>query len=91
VAEFVTWEEARYRLHVFAAAATDVVEYSVEVALPAIAGDFDGSGVVDLADFALLKAAFGRLGATRASGDTDGDGDVDLSDFGLLKVNLGQS
>jgi hypothetical protein len=82
---------ARYRLHVFAPTATGVVEYSVEVSLPTIAGDFDGNGAVDLTDFGLLKAAFGSLDATRATGDADGDGDVDLSDFGLLKANLGRS
>lgn len=82
---------ARYRLHVFAAAGSDVAEYSVGVSLPTIPGDFDGSGMVDLADFGLLKAAFGRVDATRAAGDADGDGDVDLSDFGLLKANLGRS
>ncbi len=90
----VAWNAAagaRYRLHVFAAAATDVAEYSVELALPTIAADFDGNGLVDLSDFGLLKAAFGRLDASRASGDADGDGDVDLSDFGLLKANLGRS
>ncbi|MFO0898207.1 MAG: hypothetical protein U0836_12355 [Pirellulales bacterium] len=90
----VAWNAAagaRYRLHVFAAAATDVAEYSVELSLPTITADFDGNGLVDLSDFGLLKAAFGRLDASRAAGDADGDGDVDLSDFGLLKANLGRT
>jgi len=50
--------------------------------------DFDGNGVVDLGDLAILLANFGTpSGAT--DGDTDGDGDVDLSDLAVLLSAFG--
>ncbi len=54
----------------------------------ALGGDVNGDEVVDLTDFALLKAHF-ATGTTRATGDLNGNGQVDLSDFGLLKINFG--
>jgi hypothetical protein len=51
-------------------------------------GDADRSGLVDLADFALLKSQFGRQGE-KLAGDIDRDGDVDLADLGILRSNFG--
>jgi hypothetical protein len=53
-----------------------------------VAGDVNGDGKVDLNDFGILKANFGK-GATRAEGDLNSDGKVDLSDFGMLKAHFG--
>ncbi|NLF32684.1 MAG: hypothetical protein GX591_17550, partial [Planctomycetes bacterium] len=59
--------------------------------VPAVPGDADADGDVDLDDFVLLKQNFGTpSGATAAQGDFDGDGDVDLDDFVILKQNFGR-
>jgi hypothetical protein len=50
--------------------------------------DLDGDGDIDLADFAVLKFYFGRVGDY--PGDVDGNGRVDLTDFGILKANFGK-
>jgi hypothetical protein len=45
-------------------------------------GDFDGSGVVDVADLAIWRRNNGlSAGQSAASGDADADGDVDGADF----------
>jgi len=62
----------------------------VEQAIVPVPGDADGSGSVDLADFAILKQNFGRQGAW-VDGDFTGDGRVDLYDFGILKDNFGRT
>jgi acid phosphatase len=47
--------------------------------------DANGDGVVDLADFSIFVANYGRTsGATRRSGDFDGDGNVGRDDLGIL-------
>jgi probable HAF family extracellular repeat protein len=55
---------------------------------PAVLGDLDGDGDVDLSDLSILVAHYGMTsGATYEDGDLDGDGDVDLIDLaGLLAV-----
>lgn len=53
-----------------------------------IPGDFDDSGVVDVADFTILSNNLaGELdgSVTYSEGDIDFDGDVDLNDFGEFK------
>jgi hypothetical protein len=55
-----------------------------------LAGDANGDGKVDLADFGILKANFGA-GSTKAQGDFNGDAKVDLTDFGILQDNFGKS
>ena len=48
-------------------------------------GDFDHNGVRELADLAVLLAAFGGS----AAGDMDGDGDTDLQDLATLLALFG--
>ena len=55
---------------------------------PAISGDFDFDGDVDLADFGLFAACFNGPNRAPADGcvvgaDLDTDDDVDLADFGV--------
>jgi len=57
---------------------------------PALMGDVNSDGKVDLSDFGVIKSQFGR-GDTWAKGDLDGNGRVDLSDFGLFKANFGRT
>ncbi|MEM1012842.1 MAG: hypothetical protein AAGI46_11560 [Planctomycetota bacterium] len=52
-------------------------------------GDANFDGVVDLADFGLLRAGFGDSG--RNAADFNLDGTVDLADFGILRAFFGQS
>ncbi len=52
--------------------------------------DADGSGAVDLDDFAVLKQHFGTA-AGIAAGDFDLTGAVDLDDFAVLKQHFGAS
>jgi hypothetical protein len=54
-------------------------------------GDANGDGVVNLADFGILRANFGSTGASFATGDFNGDGLVNLADFGILRANFGNS
>jgi hypothetical protein len=57
-------------------------------------GDTDGNNVVNLTDFSLLAAAFGKqTGQTGfdARADFNGDSVVNLTDFSLLATSFGQS
>jgi hypothetical protein len=58
---------------------------------PALTGDVNGDGRVDLDDFGVLKSHFGQSPAGAAEGDLDGDSTVDLADFGVLKASFGRS
>ncbi len=53
-----------------------------------VRGDANLDGVVNLADFGVLRASFGDA-AGWAAGDFTGDGVVNLADFGLLRSNFG--
>jgi len=57
---------------------------------PAVPGDINLDGEVNLQDFGVLKQNFGQ-GARRTGGDLTGDGVVGLADFGELKANFGRS
>ena len=52
---------------------------------PAIAGDFDGNGMVDAADLAQWEGDYGINGDS----DADGDGDSDGTDFLAWQQNFG--
>lgn len=66
------------------------IGWEIDELHPPVAGDANGDGAVDLADFGVLKANFGE-GTTRAQGDFDGNQVIDLVDFGILKANFGTS
>ncbi|MEM7808764.1 MAG: hypothetical protein AAF561_11700, partial [Planctomycetota bacterium] len=53
-----------------------------------LAGDANDDGVVDLADFGVLRANFGSPGLF-STGDFNYDGVIDLADFGILRANFG--
>ena len=58
------------------------------------AGDMDDSNLVDITDFTLLRATFGKAcGDAGYDGRADFTGDclVDISDFTLLRANFGQA
>ena len=51
-----------------------------------LSGDANHDGKVNLADFAALRANFGRSAAIWAQGDFTYDGKVNLADFALLRA-----
>jgi hypothetical protein len=54
-----------------------------------VAGDFDGDGDVDGADFVAWQTNFPKAsGAVLAEGDADGDGDVDGADFVIWQTSF---
>jgi hypothetical protein len=55
-----------------------------------VVADANRDGKVDLNDFGLLKADFGKMG-TGLRVDFNVDYRVDLSDFGMLKANFGHT
>ena len=56
-----------------------------------LAGDADGNGKVEFADFLLLSTNFGKQDAVWADGDFDDNGNVEFADFLLLSTNFGKS
>ena len=56
-----------------------------------LAGDANRDGRVNLADFGILRANFGRRDATFSLADFNYDGTVTLADFGILRGNFGKS
>jgi subtilisin family serine protease len=61
--------------------------------LTPLPGDANGDGIVNLTDFNIVAANFGRTNITtgRGSGDLNADGRVDLKDFNLLASNFGKT
>jgi len=51
--------------------------------------DINGDAAVNVADFNILVANFGRDGASAIDGDLNGDGSVDVSDFNILAAGFG--
>lgn len=98
-------EDGRYRLDVIA---SEVSTTSGGIAMASsvslgdqaadgffrLYGDDDGSGVVNLFDFAAFRASFG-LGSLapgfNAGLDEDGNGIVDLFDFAAFRANFGRA
>jgi hypothetical protein len=59
--------------------------------LAVIEGDANYDGVVNLADFGLLRAGFGQTSTVRQPADFNLDGVINLADFGVLRANFGSS
>lgn len=57
--------------------------------IPLLAGDVDGNGKVEFADFLILSQNFGQDVSSRSEGDLDGNGKVEFADFLLLSQNFG--
>jgi len=56
-------------------------------------GDANGDDVVNILDFALLKASFGKTtgqGSFDGRADFDGNGVINITDFSYLKSNFGR-
>ena len=55
-----------------------------------IAGDYNGNGIVDAADYAVWRNSFGQMGPALPA-DGDGDGKVDNADYTLWKSHFGET
>jgi hypothetical protein len=62
----------------------------VAIATPAIEGDADGNGVVNIADFGRLAANFNGSGIWQ-QGNFNGNGSVEITDFAMLASNFNQT
>ena len=85
--------EGRYRATIPAAAVTDVIgnrlAHDFVLDFSFLRGDATGDGRVNLDDFNVLAANFGRSGATFSQGDFNYDGRVNLEDFNILASRFG--
>jgi hypothetical protein len=54
-----------------------------------VPGDFDGSGVVDEADYSIVRSHFGSAVPPGTMGDANGDRIVDNADYVIWRKNLG--
>ncbi|MEM8947593.1 MAG: dockerin type I domain-containing protein, partial [Planctomycetota bacterium] len=69
-----------------------LIDYSAtEVTLSVIFGaDFDGSGLVDGADYLIWQRGIGQSGQLdNSAGDADGNGVVDADDLAIWRSQLG--
>ncbi|MEO1497310.1 MAG: matrixin family metalloprotease [Planctomycetota bacterium] len=58
---------------------------------PALPGDFDGSGLVDLVDYTLWRDTLGQTVPRFTAADHNGDGSIGLADYDLWVANFGQT
>jgi hypothetical protein len=58
---------------------------------PALLGDANYDGAVDVGDLGILAANYGGSGKTWTEGDFNGDALVDVGDLGILAANYGSS
>jgi len=56
-----------------------------------LAGDINGDGLVDVADYNIWAANVGKTGATWSQGDLNGDGLVDVADYNIWAANVGKT
>ena len=56
-----------------------------------IAGDYNGDGAVDAADYTVWRDSLGQAATAGAGADGDGDGLITLADFSVWQSNFGAS
>lgn len=58
---------------------------------PALPGDYDGSGVVDMGDYVVWRVSLGTSGVPQYTGaDGSGNGAVDAADLAVWRANFGK-
>jgi hypothetical protein len=63
--------------------------FTIKSTVPAVAGDFDHSGLVDQADHAFWKQHFGATSGVGLQADANRDGVVDAADYLVWRKNVG--
>ena len=67
-----------------------LVDGTLAVALPGLAGDFNGDGIVDMADYVVWRNHLGAAESVLPTGSTtDGSGIVDTGEYLTWKQNFG--
>jgi CSLREA domain-containing protein len=70
----------------------DIGAYEFNPEGQVLAGDYNGNGTVDAADYVVWRKALGQSGIPPFSGaDGDGDGDVTQNDYNVWRANFGNS
>lgn len=64
------------------------IPVSFTVVLP---GDYDGSGVVDAADYSIWRDTLGQTVANGSAADGDRDGTIDEDDYSVWRMHFGDS
>jgi hypothetical protein len=71
-------------------AGVDAVSLVVYACAPSpCAGDVNGDGSTNAADFTILAGNFGNAVAPNTGGDLNGDGQVNAADFTILAGDFG--
>jgi hypothetical protein len=66
------------------------IPVSFEVLAAALAGDYNGNGEVDAADYVLWRKTLGQNVANGSGADGNGDGLIDGDDYTVWRVHFGQ-
>lgn len=83
----------RYRSSLRRLVALNGVAGDFQIAAALVNGDVDGSNAVNIADFLVLRAAFGSTPGSptwNERADLDGNGSVGVPDFLILRKNFGR-
>ena len=62
---------------------------TIDAAIPACAGDVNGDGATNAADFTILAGNYGQAVPPNTLGDLNGDGFVNAADFTILAGDFG--
>ncbi|MEX2171742.1 MAG: LamG-like jellyroll fold domain-containing protein [Pirellulales bacterium] len=68
--------------------AAEIMEHYL--AATVLSGDYNGDGIVDLADYTVWRDSRGQTGAGLAA-DGDGSGAIDAGDYGVWRARFGQT
>lgn len=60
----------------------------IKLALPTLAGDYDGNGTVDNTDYGIWRSNFGNTTTAGLGADGNGNGVIDSADYVLWRNNL---
>jgi hypothetical protein len=61
----------------------------VDPFVPAVAGDYNGNGIVDAADYTMWRDTLGQSVAVGSAADGDGSGTIDEGDYTLWRNRFG--
>lgn len=91
VGEFVTVSPDGKTLNFMLSASGDAISQLRVLTTPGLAGDYNGDGVVNLADYNVWRDNLGASDEAALGWLGDGEGGVDSGDYNLWKQNFGAS